>query len=204
MLSGVLTRVERGTVPFKVLVNDEPVELAAVHARGRLGGEAAEFWILDDPANPLALRWAIGDESQRLQVIKLSYPLGQTTTATRLERDLTQEGRAVVYGIYFDFASDHIKEESDAVLAEIARVLQQHPTWSLAVEGHTDNIGGDTDNLTLSRRRAAAVKQALVTRYKVDDKRLQTSGYGASRPKDTNQTLEGRARNRRVELVRQP
>ena len=218
MWSGVLTRVERGTVPFKVLVNDEPVELAAVHARGRLGGEAAEFWILDDPANPLALRWAIGDESQRLQVIKLSYPLGEMTAvadapapsgaaaasaiAAKIERDLTQEGRAVVYGIYFDFASDHIKEESDAVLAEIARVLQQHPTWSLAVEGHTDNIGGDTDNLTLSRRRAAAVKQALVTRYKVDGKRLQTAGYGASRPKDTNDSLEGRARNRRVELVK--
>ena len=96
----------------------------------------------------------------------------------------------------------HLKEESDTVLTEIAKVLQQNPAWSLAVEGHTDNIGDDASNLDLSRRRAAAVKQALVARYNVDGKRLQTNGYGASRPKDTNNTLEGRARNRRVELAK--
>jgi OOP family OmpA-OmpF porin len=80
--------------------------------------------------------------------------------------------------------------------------MRQNPSWSLGVEGHTDNIGGDPYNLDLSRRRAAAVKQALVLQYKVDANRLDTSGYGASRPKDTNATLEGRARNRRVELTR--
>ncbi len=216
MVTGVLTRVERGTVPFKVLVNDEPVELPAVHARGRFGDEAAEFWILDDPANPLSLRWSLGDKSERLQVIKLSYPpqtiaagapassgaSADSPMAARLERDLGKQGRAVVYGIYFDFASDHIKPESDEVLAEIATVLQRNPAWSLAVEGHTDSIGGDGYNLDLSKRRAAAVNQALMSRFKVDGKRLQTAGYGASRPKDTNETLEGRARNRRVELVR--
>lgn len=216
MVSGVLKRVEHGTIPFKVLVNDELVELPAVHARGRLGDEAAEFWILNDPANPLSLRWSLGDQSENLQVIKLSYPLQATAagaptspgtaaapaTTTNIERDLAKEGRAVVYGIYFDFASDRIKEESDAVLAEIAGVLQKNPGWSLALEGHTDNIGGDPYNLDLSTRRAAAVKQALMSRYKVDGKRLQTAGYGASRPKDSNETLEGRARNRRVELVR--
>jgi outer membrane protein OmpA-like peptidoglycan-associated protein len=88
------------------------------------------------------------------------------------------------------------------VLAEIARVVQQNPSWSLAVEGHTDNIGGDASNIDLSKRRAAAVKQALVARYRIDGQRLQTNGYGASRPKDTNDTIEGRARNRRVELVK--
>jgi outer membrane protein OmpA-like peptidoglycan-associated protein len=216
LASGVLTRVEQGTVPFKVLVNDEPVELPAVHARGRLGEGEAEFWILNDPANPLSLRWSIADGGERLQVIKISYPPPDsraTTTADaavaatpsvaeKIERDLAKDGRTVIYGIYFDFASDRIKEESEPVLEEIAKVLQQNPSWSLTVEGHTDNIGGNPANLDLSKRRAAAVKQALVSRYKVDGTRLQTSGYGASRPKDTNDTLEGRARNRRVELAK--
>ncbi len=204
LAAGTLARVERDDVPFKVLVNDEPVELPALHARGRLGDADAEFWILDDAANPLSLRWTIGDRD-RLQVIKVFYAppaAAASPTAARIERDLAKDGRAVVYGIYFDFASDRIKEESEPVLADIAKVLQQHPTWSLAVEGHTDNIGGDAYNLDLSKRRAAAVRQALVARHQIDGKRLQTSGYGASRPKDTNATLEGRARNRRVELMK--
>ncbi|HEX4179012.1 MAG TPA: OmpA family protein, partial [Rhizomicrobium sp.] len=71
------------------------------------------------------------------------------------------------------------------------------------VEGHTDNIGGDTYNLDLSKRRAAAVKNALVTRYHITADRLSTNGYGSSRPVETNDTLEGRARNRRVELTRE-
>ena len=216
MQSGTLTRVEQAPVPFKVIVNDEPVELRAVHARGVFGDDNAEFWFLDDVANPLSLKFAMGEKG--LQVVRLSYPPEATSTsngapanaaapaangdAARLGRQLATSGRAVVYGIYFDFASDRLKPESDTVLAEIATVLQQNPGWSLGVEGHTDSIGGDPYNLDLSKRRAAAVKQALVTRYKVDGARLQTAGYGASRPKDTNATLEGRARNRRVELAR--
>jgi outer membrane protein OmpA-like peptidoglycan-associated protein len=81
--------------------------------------------------------------------------------------------------------------------------MKKNPAWKLKVEGHTDNIGGDAQNLDLSKRRAASVKQALVSRYGIDAKRLATSGYGAGRPKDTNETLQGRALNRRVELTRQ-
>jgi outer membrane protein OmpA-like peptidoglycan-associated protein len=72
----------------------------------------------------------------------------------------------------------------------------------LAINGHTDNVGGDQSNLNLSRRRAAAVKDALVTRHGIAADRLTTAGMGRSQPKDTNETLEGRAQNRRVELVR--
>ena len=88
------------------------------------------------------------------------------------------------------------------MLAEIAQVLRENPTWNLNVEGHTDSIGGDAYNLDLSRRRSAAVKQALTSRYTINLNRLQTSGFGAARPKDRNDTMEGRARNRRVELVK--
>ena len=213
MASGVLTRVERGTVPVRVIVNNMPVELPAVHARGNLGDEAAEFWILADEANPLSLRWSLADGRDRLQVIKLFYsddpkpaskaPEATAAGASRIEHDLAETGTSVIYGIYFDFASDRIKPESEEVLAEIATVMRQHPAWSLSVDGHTDGIGGAAANVDLSKRRAAAVKQALVTRYQIDANRLKTAGYGASRPKDTNDTIEGRARNRRVELRRQ-
>ena len=118
-------------------------------------------------------------------MIKLSYP-PQTTaagaptspgaaaasaTTTNIERDLAKEGRAVVYGIYFDFASDRIKEESDAVVAEIAGVLQKNPAWSLAVEGHTDNIGGDPYNLDLSKRRSSRRSYRGTRRMASDYKR---------------------------------
>ena len=69
------------------------------------------------------------------------------------------------------------------------------------MEGNTDNIGGDVYNLDLSKRRAAAVKETLVTRYHIAPDRLSTNGFGASHPIETNDTLEGRARNRRVELT---
>jgi OOP family OmpA-OmpF porin len=86
---------------------------------------------------------------------------------------------------------------------DISQVLAEHPDWKLSVEGHTDNIGGDAFNLDLSNRRAAAVKQALVARYHIAPDRLSPAGFGATRPMESNDTMEGRARNRRVELVRQ-
>jgi hypothetical protein len=121
-----------------------------------------------------------------------------------LEKALAETGKADIYSIYFSFNSDVIREESEPMLDEIAEVLRNHPEWKLGVTGHTDNIASDTYNLALSQRRAAAVKSALVTRYRIDAVRLSASGAGESSPKDTNETLEGRARNRRVELVRAP
>src|SRR5262249_44602194 len=97
-----------------------------------------------------------------------------------------------------------IRAESDSTLTEIASVMRRHPDWKLSIGGHTDSIGGDAFNLDLSRRRAAAVKAALVKRFAVDAGRLSTEGHGRRYPKDTNNTLEGRGRNRRVELVRLP
>jgi outer membrane protein OmpA-like peptidoglycan-associated protein len=119
-----------------------------------------------------------------------------------LETALEKTRRADVYDIFFTFNSDVIREESEPTLKEIAAVLKKHVDWRLGIEGHTDSIASDSFNLDLSRRRAAAVKDALVKRHGVAAARLTTAGFGESRPKDTNDTLEGRARNRRVELVR--
>src|SRR5579864_4995504 len=121
----------------------------------------------------------------------------------RLEQELEKTGRVKIYDIYFDFRSDQLRPESDKVLKEIAQVMRDHPDWKLSVEGNTDNIGGDAYNLDLSKRRAASVKTALVSQYDVAGDRLSTTGFGRSHPVDTNDTIEGRARNRRVELARQ-
>jgi outer membrane protein OmpA-like peptidoglycan-associated protein len=125
-----------------------------------------------------------------------------STSANALEKALADNGTVDVYSIYFSFNSDGIRDESQPTLKDIVEVLHRHPAWKLKVDGHTDNIGGDEYNLALSKRRAAAVKDALVKQYHIEAGRLVTDGYGASRPKDTNDTLEGRARNRRVELVK--
>jgi len=124
--------------------------------------------------------------------------------ANALERALATTGKVDVYSVYFSFNSDALRDESEPTLTDIAEVLRRHPDWRLAVNGHTDGIGGDQSNLDLSRRRSTAVKDALVKRYAIAGDRLATSGFGKSQPKDTNDTLEGRARNRRVELVKLP
>ena len=122
--------------------------------------------------------------------------------AAALEQALASHHKVDIYSIYFSFNSDRIRKESGPTLAEIAGILRRHPDWRLQVNGHTDAVGGDTYNLDLSRRRAAAVKAALIAGYAIAPQRLVTSGFGRSQPKDTNNTLEGRAHNRRVELVR--
>jgi outer membrane protein OmpA-like peptidoglycan-associated protein len=197
-----LQRAGDGLVAFPVLLNGEATKLPAVHAHCTTDDGPADFYMLDQPDYPLMLSWKLGQGSQ-LQVIKIVYPAEKKAPAPKMEHDLEEKKKVEIYGIYFDFASDRLKPESTPVLDEIAQVMENHPDWKLSVSGHTDNIGGDAYNLDLSKRRAAAVKQALVTRYHIAPDHLTTDGYGASRPVDTNDTLEGRARNRRVELMRE-
>jgi len=148
----------------------------------------------------LALAWQLEQNGDQLQVVKISFPVEVATP--QIQQQFATTGRAEVYGIYFDFGSDKIRPESEPVLKEIAEAMTANPSWRLGVEGHTDNIGSDAYNQKLSDQRAAAVRQALVERYQVSASRLTTAGYGSTRPKESNDTLEGRARNRRVELLR--
>jgi OOP family OmpA-OmpF porin len=135
-------------------------------------------------------------------VLKIDYPV-PAEAANSLERSLAVQKHAVIYGIYFKFARADIRPESEQVLKQIAVALKNNPAWQLSIVGHTDSVGGDAANLDLSRRRAAAVKTALVDRYAIAPDRLSSTGYGASQPQEKNDTPQGRARNRRVELIRQ-
>ena len=201
--SGTIKSVEPGPVPYEMIVNNALVSLSAWHVRGEdfmQDGESVpvDWYIMDDPSNALSLRMAFGKD--KLQIVRISFPVANPNDA--LERSLSESKRAVVYGINFDFNSATIKPESEKELLSIVAVMNKNPQWVLRVDGHTDNIGSAAQNQDLSARRAAAVRVALVERG-ISEKRLLTAGYGASVPKDTNTTLEGRARNRRVELTRQ-
>jgi OOP family OmpA-OmpF porin len=116
--------------------------------------------------------------------------------------ELKKRCRIELPGVYFAFGTASIDPISDRALAELAKGLAGHADWKVKVEGHTDSVGTDAANLALSQRRAEAVRARLAERHGVDTKSWGAVGYGASRPRESNATIEGRARNRRVELVR--
>lgn len=126
-----------------------------------------------------------------------------TATAAALSGSLTSSGHAVVPGIYFDTGKADVKPESDASLKEVAKLLQQDGTLKVYVVGHTDNVGTLASNMTLSSQRAAAVMNALTTKYGVAAIRLKAFGNGPYAPVTSNDSEDGRALNRRVELVKQ-
>jgi outer membrane protein OmpA-like peptidoglycan-associated protein len=126
-----------------------------------------------------------------------------TVNAASLANDINSTGHASVYGIYFDTGKADVKPESDATLNEIAKLLQGDPTLKLYVVGHTDNQGALDLNMDLSRRRAEAVLAVLTTKYAVPATRLKAYGCGPYSPVASNDSEDGRAKNRRVELVKQ-
>jgi OOP family OmpA-OmpF porin len=122
--------------------------------------------------------------------------------AAIVESTLASACRVELPGIYFAFKSAALDPASDRTIASLARMLARHPDWKPTIEGHTDSIGSASANQVLSEQRAEAVRNRLVAGQRVDGARLHAAGYGGSRPRESNATIEGRARNRRVELIR--
>ena len=125
---------------------------------------------------------------------------GMVTAGAMIE-DISRTGRVAIYGIYFDFGKADLKPESEPVLKEISKLLQQNPELKLHVVGHTDNIGELTYNMELSQARADAVVKELVSKYGVDVNSVKAYGVGPLSPMASNKNEEGRSKNRRVELV---
>jgi outer membrane protein OmpA-like peptidoglycan-associated protein len=117
--------------------------------------------------------------------------------------DIRTTGHAAVYGIYFDTGKSDIKAESEQAIGEIAKLLKSDAGLKVHVVGHTDNVGGLEINMKLSQSRADAVVQALVRTRGITASRLKSFGAGPFAPVASNDTEEGRAKNRRVELVKQ-
>jgi outer membrane protein OmpA-like peptidoglycan-associated protein len=124
-------------------------------------------------------------------------------TAEELAANLKTQGHAALYGILFDTNKSDIKPESEPALTQVAALLHKNPSIKLFVVGHTDNVGTAGANVDLSKRRAGAFVDELVVKYHIVPARLQPEGVGPFAPVAPNTTEEGRAKNRRVELVAQ-
>ncbi|MBX7183919.1 MAG: OmpA family protein [Vicinamibacteria bacterium] len=122
--------------------------------------------------------------------------VGGENWAARLARDC----KVPLYGVFFDFNKATLKLESEPVLNRALALLQGN-TEKVEIRGHTDSVGGDAANLTLSEARAAAVRTWLVS-HGVDGARIASRGYGKTQPVADNSTDAGRAKNRRVELAK--
>lgn len=127
-----------------------------------------------------------------------------TVDAAQMEKQISMNGKVALYGIYFDFNKAEVKPESEEALAEIAKLLQKRTNLNVLVVGHTDGVGNFEPNLTLSQRRAEAIVASLTSTHKIGSKRLFPVGVSFASPVATNSTDEGRAKNRRVELVEMP
>jgi outer membrane protein OmpA-like peptidoglycan-associated protein len=123
--------------------------------------------------------------------------------AKTMADDIGKVGHVALYGIYFDTAKATLNPESSAALNEIARLLKMDPALKLHVVGHTDNVGTLAANMTLAKQRADAVVSALTTEYHIASGRLIGNGVGPLAPVASNSSEDGRAKNRRVELVPQ-
>lgn len=121
--------------------------------------------------------------------------------ATEMQRAIERDGRIAIYGIYFDFDKSDVKPESAPQIEQLAALLKQNPRLEVLIVGHTDGQGAFDYNLSLSQRRAQAVVDTLVSGHAIERKRLTPAGAGMVAPVATNRTEEGRAKNRRVEIV---
>ncbi len=129
-----------------------------------------------------------------------SARMEQAVTANALLDELNKKGFVTLY-INFDTGRHELKPEGQAVVREIVAALNAEPTLKLAIEGHTDNVGSAASNKALSERRANSVREAIV-QAGIDAARVTAAGFGQERPIADNRTEEGRAKNRRVELVK--
>jgi OmpA-OmpF porin, OOP family len=138
------------------------------------------------------------DESDRYFIGNIRLAVGAPDTRNKL---ITM-GKFVTSGILFDVNSDKIKGESYGMIKEIANVLNENADVRVKIIGHTDSDGDDAANMELSKKRAAAIKNALTKDFGISASRMETDGKGESQPAVKNDTPENKAQNRRVEFVK--
>lgn len=145
------------------------------------------------------------DNKQRvavhIDVVELAEMEQRMVDAAELARGIGESGSVTLDNIYFDFGAATLTAESDAAITEAAKLLKDNPDLQIYVVGHTDSVGGYDTNLDLSRRRAQAVVDALVSRHGISSGTATPAGVGPLAPLASNATDAGRAQNRRVELV---
>jgi len=155
---------------------------------------------LDDNGSINIIKFSAYDRTFSLTIIE-EEPFVQSLVLTpdAIKEELDKEGKITLDGIYFDFNKATLKPESKKAILSTVALMQRYSDLVLSVHGHTDSKGSDTYNQKLSTDRAASVRNAIISEG-IASKRLQSSGYGEEKPIATNETKEGRAKNRRVEL----
>ncbi len=143
--------------------------------------------------------WLFVIEKEKLDDGKMAV-----TGASPIAKALDANGRVDLYGFYFDTGRAQLKSGSEATLRELAQVLKDNPALQIDVVGHTDDVGSADANQNLSQARAQAVTAALAAQHGVEAARMTALGRGASQPVASNKTEDGRAKNRRVEIVAHP
>jgi hypothetical protein len=123
--------------------------------------------------------------------------------ANAMGNDINSTGHVSLYGIFFDTGKSDLKAESDSAIIQISKLLTNNASLKLYVVGHTDNVGTIDANMKLSNDRANEVVKTLVANYGIAADRLKSYGVASLAPVASNDTEEGRAKNRRVELVKQ-
>ena len=143
-----------------------------------------------------------GQRAYALTIVeKQSMKQEVTADAEAMLKDINQTGHVAVYGIHFDTGKSTIKPSSAPAFKEITSLLKLDPKLNIYVIGHTDMVGTLSSNMRLAESRASAVVKELVTKYKINKNRLTPKGVGPLCPVASNRSKEGKAKNRRVELV---
>jgi outer membrane protein OmpA-like peptidoglycan-associated protein len=153
-----------------------------------------EIWVRVEPDI-----WSAPAQSYKLWIVEVAA-MQQVVTANQMLEELNKNGFIALY-INFDTGKWDLKADGQATVREIVAMLQSAPSLRIAIEGHTDNVGKAGDNKTLSEKRAKSVMSAIAAGG-IDVKRLSAAGFGQERPIADNRSEEGRAKNRRVELVK--
>lgn len=160
---------------------------------GKIKKNNAVYWIgVDTDGTGVYTIVSIKEEQMKQDV---------AMTADEIKGNLKEDGKAVFYGIYFNTGEAILKAESAPTLIQIAAYLKGNATVNVYIVGHTDNVGDFNKNLLLSKNRATAVADELANKYGVNKNRLTAQGVGPLAPISGNKSEEGKARNRRVEMV---
>lgn len=158
--------------------------------------------IIDTPGLLSHLKFALGssfkDGKEKIFITNLKVAEG----GVDLRRKLISEGKISTNGILFDSGSANIQPQSMGIIRQISQVLQQDPSINLKIVGHTDSDGSDEANMVLSKKRAEAVIKILTSIYGASPERLSAEGMGESQPVSDNNSVDGKAQNRRVEFIK--
>ena len=182
-------------------------ENAILKAGGKILNSKPDWWVNGKILKDGQEAWAQVERGNGTIWLRIVEKKGMNqyivADAAAMGGDLKSTGHVAVYGIFFDTNKSEVKPESKPALEEIARLLKADPALKLKVVGHTDMTGSLEANMKLSQARGEAVVQALVTQHGIAASRLKGYGVGPLAPVASNDTEEGKAKNRRVDLVKE-